>query len=190
MRSSGEASPKRLAVVIPFYLTNEEHSEKLNLCLDALSKVEGFNALWLEIIDCRFEHVSYTHALNSGISKAIKNVCDFIWLLDPTQIPNPNYFAKILKRFDSDSSIGIVAGMQISNENKTKSVWSGSRSSFPKQQFKAGDINSQKLNKPSFENWAPFKSAIIKTSAALDVGLLDESLQNQFSDADYCFRLS
>ena len=189
-RSTSKASPKRLAVVIPFYFEDEKQEEVFNTCLDALNKVEGFNALWLEIIDCRFEHVSYTHALNSGISKAIKNECDFIWLLDPTQIPNPNYFSKALKRFNSDNSIAIVAGMQISHKNKTKSVWSGSRSSFPKQQYKVGNTNSPKLNKPTFENWAPLQSAIIRTSAALDVGLLDESLQHQFNDADYCFRLS
>ena len=190
LRSVCKASPKRLAVVIPFYFENKEQEESFNLCLDALNKVKGFNALWLEIIDCRFEHVSYTHALNSGISKAIKNDCDFIWLLDPTQIPDPNYVSKVLKRFASDNSIAIVAGMQINHENKTKSVWSGSRSSFPKQQYKVGSADKPKLNKPTFEKWTQLQSAIIRTNAALDVGLLDESLQHQFSDADYCFRMT
>jgi len=182
-------TPKRLAVVIPFCYGSKKYDKYLSNCLDALANVDGFDPLWLEIVDSRFEHKSLTVTYNSGISKAIKNNCDFIWILDPEQIPNPNYFSKALKRFESDASIAIVAGMQIDNDNQNRIVWSGSLLSFPKQQFKAGAITNAKLNKPSFEDWAPFQSAIIRTKAAIDIGLLDEALQQQFSDVDYCFRL-
>ena len=188
-RAENTVSPKRLAVVIPFCYDGEEYEKYLNNCLDALGEVDGFNALWLEIIDSRFEHKSLTDAYNSGISKAIKNDCDYIWILDPKQIPNPNYFSKALKRFKSDDRIAIVAGMQIDNDNQNRILWSGSLQSFPKQQFKSGVTSNEKLNKPSLQDWVPFQSAIIRTEAAIDIGLLDEALQQQFSDADYCFRL-
>ena len=189
IRTTSKVSPKRLGIIILFSSDEKEFEKKLNHCLDKIAVVEGFNPLWLEIIDARFEHVSLTHAFNSGIGKAIKNDCDYIWILDPLQIPNPNYFSKALKRFESNSSIGIVAGMQIDNENTNRSIWSGSRLSFPKRQFKAGNIKNTKLSKPSLEDWVPFQSVIIRAEAAIDIGLLDEALQQQFSDADYCFRL-
>ena len=190
LRAKSKTISKRLAVVIPFCQDGEDYEKYLCDCLDALIKVDGFNALWLEVIDSRFEHVSLTHAYNTGINKAIKNDCEFIWILDPKQIPNPNYFSKALKRFESDPNIAIVTGMQIDNDNQNRIVWSGSLLSFPKQQFKAGFITNAKLNKPSFEQWVPFESAIIRTKAAIDVGPLDETLQQQFSDIDYCFRLT
>lgn len=188
-RSTDKIIPKRIAVIIPFHLSNENYSQNFHACIDALCEVNGFDALWLEIIDCRFEHVSNTYALNSGINKAIKNNCDYIWLLDANQQPMPNYLTKVLKRFDSDPDIAIVAGMQIDSEDKNRAVWCGSNSSFPKQQYKVGRVDNDKLNTPAFEHWVPLQSAIIKTSAAIDVGSLDESMQNQFSDADYCFRV-
>jgi len=188
--TKSNTNPKRLAVVIPFGYDGEDYEKYLSRCLDALVKVEGFDPLWLEIIDSRFEHVSLTHAYNSGISKAIKNDCEFIWVLDPKQLPNPNYFVKALKRFESDDRIGIVAGMQIDHDDKDRIIWGGSRLSFPKQQFKTGSLSNDKLNKPALENWVPFQSAIIRTKAAIDVDFIDETLQQQYCDADYCFRLT
>ena len=190
LRTKSKSKSKRLAVVIPFCHEAEDYEKYLSNCLDALVNVDGFDALWLEIIDSRFKHVSLTHAYNVGINKAIKNECEFIWILDPRQIPNPNYFSKALKRFQSNPSIAIVAGMQMDNDNQDRIIWGGSLLSFPKQQFKAGVITNTKLNKPSLEHWAPFQSAIIRTKAAIDIGPLDEALQQQFSDVDYCFRLA
>ncbi len=189
IRSYIQNAPKRLAVIIRFRRDSDEYFELLNHCLDTLTKVDGFDALWLDIIDCRDEHMFNSRALNTGISKAIKYDCDYVWLLDPEQLPKPDYFNHALKRFESESSIAVVAGMQISKNNKTRVTWAGSRSSFPKRKYTSGSITKSKVNTPTPEYWVPFPSAIIKTSAIIEIGLLDESMRNQFTDADYCFRL-
>ncbi len=188
-RSHIQNAPKRLAVIIPYHNDTNESLELLNLCLNELTKVEGFDALWLDIIDCRNEYMFNTRGLNTGISKAIKHDCDFVWILEPRHLPKPDYFSQALKRFESDSSIAIVAGMQISKNNQTRVTWAGSRSAFPKRQYKSGKITNSKINTPTSEHWVPFQSAIIRTSAIIELGLLDESMRNQFSDTDYCFRL-
>ncbi len=180
---------KRVAIVIPYQTNSEEYNQLLSLCLDELIKVTGFDALWLDIIDYSATYQYLSRSINSGISKAIENDCDYIWLLNPQQIPQPDYINHAIKRFDSDSSIAIVAGMQINQENKTRVIWAGSRSAFPKAQYKSGGISNTKINTPTSENWVPFQSVILRTSAVAQLGLLDESMRSRFSDVDYCFRL-
>lgn len=188
-RSFIKRAPKRIAVVLPFCHDSNEYNERLKLCLNGLVKVEGFDALWLDIIDCRDKHMYKTHALNTGMSKSLENKCDYVWLLDPEQLPKPDYLIHALKRFESDSAIAIVTGMQINNKNKTRVSWAGSLSSFPKRQHKSGNFSNPKVHIPTSEHWVPFQSAIIRTSTIVQLGLLDESLGNKLSDADYCFRL-
>ena len=187
--SSMNRAPKRIAVVIPYQTDSIEYDQLLSLCLDELNKVIGFDALWLDIIDYSDSYRYESRSINNGISKAIENDCDYIWLLNPQQIPQPDYITHALKRFDSDSSIAIVAGMQINQENKTRVIWAGSRSAFPKAQYKSGSISNTKINTPTSENWVPFQSVIMRTSAVAQLGLLDESMRSRFSDVDYCFRL-
>ncbi len=174
----------RIGVIIPHYGTQE----KLNACLDALLKVEGFDPHWLYIIDNNSHNRYFTIGVNHGLQQALYDSCDFFWVLNNDTQPDTQYITASLERFSLNAQAGIVGGKNLVTKRPDRIFWGGSHNAFPTGVHKAGYVSRNNLNEATQESWATFSSVIIRKETMEDCGLLDSNMRMIFSDSDYCFQ--
>ena len=175
----------KVGVVIPHF----GDSDKLSRCMDALVKVNGFDPAYLYVIDNNENNRYFTVAVNLGIEKALRDNCDYIWVLNNDTEPDANYINANLERFKANEHIGLIGGKNLKTSKPDRIYWGGSLNAFPTGQHKAGYVSRGDLNIATKESWATFSSVIIKADAIRSVGMLDETMRMVFSDSDYCFSL-
>lgn len=174
----------KVAVVIPHF----GKQEKLNLCLDALIKVKGFNPRWLYLVDNNKQNRYFTIGVNHGMKQALKDGCDFYWVLNNDTQPYPEYIEATLNRFYANDKVGVVGGKNLVTSKPDRIFWGGSHRAFPNGVHKCGYVSKKTLRRPTQESWATFSSVIIRKETVQDCGLLDETMRMIFSDSDYCFQ--
>jgi len=176
-------TPAKVGVVIPQFGTQE----KLNTCLDALIKVEGFDPQYLYIIDNNTENRYFTAAVNAGITDALNDGCDYVWVLNNDTQPDKHYIQACLDRFACNDKIGVIGGKNLVTDRPDRIFWGGSHRAFPNGVHKAGYVSKNSLNTATQESWATFSSVIIRRETLADTALLDQNMKMIFSDSDYCF---
>jgi len=161
-RISNALEQQKIAVIIPHFGSQN----KLNLCLDALINVHGFDPRWLYIIDNNTDNRYFTRGVNAGLELAMQDDCDFYWVLNNDTQPH----TEVTDRPD-------------------RIFWGGSYDAFPTGTHKAGYVSKKSLNSATQESWATFSSVIIRGTTLKECGLLDASMRMIFSDSDYCFHI-
>jgi len=177
------SAPALVGVVIPQF----GDQSKLTRCLDSLVKVHGFDPAYLYVIDNNKNNRYFTVAVNQGIELALRDGCEYVWVLNNDTEVDSNYINASLKRFKQNKKIGIVGGKNLKTEKPDRIFWGGSYNAFPTGQHKAGYVSKGDLNKATRESWATFSSVIIRAQTYLDTGGLDNSMRMIFSDSDFCF---
>ena len=175
----------KVAVVIPHFGSQK----KLNLCLDSLIKVKKFDAQWLYIVDNNAENRYFTVGVNAGIEQALKDKCDYFWVLNNDTQADINYLSASLTRFALNPKAGIVGGKNLVTNRPDRIFWGGSYQAFPTGTHKAGYVSHGSLDKATQESWATFSSVIIRGDTLTTCGLLDSHMKMIFSDSDYCFQI-
>ena len=171
-----EASP-RVAVIVPF---TGEH-QRFTRCLDALNKVAGFDPLHLYSINLQGSasgHYHYTNAFNEGIVHALKNGCDYIWLLHEAADVSEHYLQTTLQHFSNNADLGIVGG----SDPGVSQLYAGLN--FLPDYLTVKKQSRQLLRQP----WITFSSAVIRAEVFDDLKTLDASMERLFCDADFCIR--
>jgi len=181
--NNSHLTPAKVGVVIPHFGTQE----KLNTCLDALIKVDGFDPLYLYVVDNNKGNRYFTAAVNTGISQALNDGCDYVWVLNNDTQPDKNYITACLDRFSQNDKVGIIGGKNLMTEKPDYIFWGGSHQVFPTGVHKTGYISKNSLNTATQESWATFSSVIIRRDTLADTSLLDQNMGMIFSDSDYCF---
>jgi GT2 family glycosyltransferase len=176
-------SPPKVGVIIPHYGTQE----KLNKCLDALVKVDGFDPQWLYTVDNNTNNRLFTVGVNHGLEQALKDGCDYLWILNNDTQPEKDYIKASIRRFQANEKVGIVGGKNLVTEKPDRIFWGGSHQAFPTGVHKAGYVSRNSLAEATQESWATFSSVIIRRETMEECGLLDGSMKMIFSDSDYCF---
>ena len=184
-RVSNALEQQKIAVIIPHFGSQN----KLNLCLDALINVHGFDPRWLYIIDNNTDNRYFTRGVNAGLELAMQDDCDFYWVLNNDTQPHTEYISASLQRFKENSKAGLVGGKNLVTDRPDRIFWGGSYDAFPTGTHKAGYVSKKSLNSASQESWATFSSVIIRGTTLKECGLLDASMRMIFSDSDYCFHI-
>lgn len=178
-----DLTPAKVGVVIPHFGTQE----KLNTCLDALIKVDGFDPQYLYIVDNNSHNRYFTVGVNVGIQQALDDDCDFVWVLNNDTQPDPKYIQANLARFAKNEKVGIVGGKNLVTDRPDRIFWGGSYRAFPNGVHKGGYVSQNTLRRATPESWATFSSVIIRRETLDQCGLLDGSMRMIFSDSDYSF---
>jgi len=149
------------------------------------------------IIKTKFPYVSLieqetnlggTGGFNSGIKFALdKNIYDYIWLLDNDVEIHENALNELLQVIDSDNQIGIAGSRIIDIENKDYTVALGGvvkRNTIGVIPY----YRNKKLVDKSFileTDYTAICSALVRTSAIKDIGLMDERMFLFWDDIDW-----
>ena len=184
-RTSNALEQQKIAVIIPHFGSQK----KLNRCLDALIKVQGFDPRWLYIVDNNVNNRYFTIGVNVGLELAIQDNCDFFWILNNDTQPHSDYISASLKRFNANPKAGLVGGKNLVTDRPDRIFWGGSHNAFPTGTHKAGYVSKNNLNIATQESWATFSSVIIRGATLKECGLLDANMRMIFSDSDYCFHI-
>lgn len=140
---------------------------------------------WLRVVDFGKSH--HMVLLDAGSNPGFPAACnlgfaslspspDFLWLLNPDTLPDPEALDRLLSRISSDHSLAAVAS-QLDNEPSAGYVSLFRGLAYPTLSAQAN---------PHFVSAA---SLLLRTSALQQVGLLDESLFLYWEDVELCLRL-
>ena len=182
---SNAVKQQKVAVIIPHFGSQQ----KLNLCLNALIKVQGFDPRWLYIVDNNANNRYFTKGVNAGLKLALQDNCDFFWILNNDTQPHAGYISASLQRFMQNPKAGLVGGKNLVTDRPDRIFWGGSHDAFPTGTHKAGYVSKNSLNTATQESWATFSSVIIRDTTLKECGLLDANMRMIFSDSDYCFQI-
>jgi len=132
------------------------------------------------------ENQGFAGGCNRGISHALSNSADFIWLLNNDTIVDPDALRRLVDKTQQDRRIAAVGSAIYSMEDPHRlEAWGGGRVNFWLG-------HSRHFLAPVPDEAIDFitgASMLISREALERVGLLDEQFFMYWEDADFCFRL-
>jgi len=132
------------------------------------------------------ENQGFAGGCNRGISHALSNSADFVWLLNNDTIVDPDALRRLVDKAQQDRRIAAVGSAIYSMEDPHRlEAWGGGRVNFWLG-------HSRHFLAPVPDEAIDFitgASMLISREALERVGLLDEQFFMYWEDADLCFRL-
>lgn len=184
----------KVGVVIPCLSDNIHRAEHLRekiLSDNKDSRLDVNITIDQSVKECEFGEKGFTINANDGIRHYFlsNSMPEYIWIINDDATPSENYLSECLKAFETSDDIAIVSGIIVDSKDKDTILWAGSGACYPNGIHRVGYLTSLgNLNKPSLQKWITFCSVVIKSSALINVGLLDESMRFVYSDSDWCYR--
>lgn len=121
---------------------------------------------------------------NPGITCAIKNGAEFIWLLNNDTVVMPDTLTLLVRKMQESYQIG-AAGTEIWDfDNKRIMVWGGGKVNM--RRFYTIHLKSADAAPPDYLTAA---SILLRAAALKQTGLFDEKFFMYWEDVDLCLRL-
>lgn len=173
-------SNKRIGVIL---LINDKEIDILE-SLSHLTEFDEFDPLWFYTVDGHKK----TQEINNIIELALKDGCEYVWLLDNQVKPSVDFISEALSTFVQNKNTGIVSGGILKSNNSKKVERAAGGTFFPTKTHKSGVVVDKKSSKPSLELWVDFDSTIIKTKMLRSIGILDTQFYTEYKGVDLCLR--
>lgn len=143
----------------------------------------------IEIIENR-ENLGFAEGNNVGIRKAMKNLTDYILLLNNDTIVNPDFLTKMVEVAESDTKFGII-GPKICYYHDPSKVWSvgGDVNLFTGSIKNRGDQKPQEdFQGTKIVDYVSGCALLIKRKVIEEIGLLDKDYFLYFEETDWNIR--
>lgn len=172
-----------LAVVIPHF----KNKKQLDKCLKHLdeSTVKPLRT----IVEDDTEGLGFTVNSNHGIRKVLadnKNV-QYILLLNQDCYLEKNSLEEAIKFMSTHIKVAIAGFKQLSAKDQDQITWAGSYEAYPAGKHKGGRVSRGDCSQSQPTPWVTGACMIIRTSAIIDFGIMDENMKMVYSDSDWCF---
>lgn len=171
-----------IPVIIPVYLGGE----RLKRCTDAVAaQTEVKTELFLRNND--LDNVLYTRAVNEGLRLYLHNPdVEYYLILTQDCYLRPGCLFLLKRHMEANPRAAICAPAQLNEKGDT--TWAGSLDCWPygvHVQNKLSDF----AGRASQTYWANGACFLLRKSAAIEAGLLDENMRFICSDSDYSLTL-
>lgn len=156
-------------------------------CLKSLQK-NNYKNKEIMVVDGSVNS-GYAKGNNAGITKLLRQKCEYILLINDDTVSNPNLISKLVDSFRIDPSIGIV-GPTIAYFNKPQIIWY-SGGSFNQIFCFTTHPNMNKNVVYARTGYTDFTTGccmMVRKSVFKDIGLLDRRFGYYFEDAFFCKR--
>lgn len=136
------------------------------------------------------KNLGFAGGVNLGIKYALSENFEFVLLLNPDTMVEPDFLDKILDTTNKSDDIGIV-GCKILFSDRERIFYAGGKISYF---FNIGhNLNYGKKNRDSIKGEvdATFVTGcmmLIRTDLIRDIGFFDEDYFMYIEDVDFCFR--
>ncbi len=202
--AAGSPDPfmKKTLVVIPHYGSDSLLAElfaSIGVAFSSVrpgSEVTSFESadpdVLLLVVNNNELNRGFTAACNLGLAH-LDGSHGFVWFLNnDTVFDSPVQFSQSLHRMQQlseERGWGLV-GQQVRNYSfRDQIVFGGARACFPAGQHKSGSCRRGDWQFPEPQTWLSFCSVLLKAEVVDQIGTLDESFINYYSDSDYSLRV-
>jgi GT2 family glycosyltransferase len=136
------------------------------------------------------ENLGGTGGFNSGIRFALSAVpCKYVWLLDNDAIVEPGALVALVDAMESDPSVGLAGSRVLNAENSEYIVETGATFDWSNGTVRPLERNTLRSSSESSEiidvDYVAVCSALVRVSALIDVGLMDERYFLFWDDMDW-----
>lgn len=184
-------------IVIPHYGPDSDLQECLKsipteYALDTVinRKDYGNNVVSrLQIIDNNKENRGFTKAVNLGIANVLDCGSEYVAIVNNDVIALENPFQPMLEFMEQNPKCGIIGPKIVHHTNHDQIVHAGGEQVYPNGIHRTGSVSLGQWNKACRVKWLSFVVVVIRKSAIVRTGLLDEHFFLVCSDSDYCYRL-
>ncbi len=121
---------------------------------------------------------------NPGITRAIENGAEFIWLLNNDTVVMPDTLTLLVKKMQESDQTGAVGTEIWDFDNKKIMVWGGGKVNM--RRFYTIHLKSADAAPPDYLTAA---SILLRAAALKQTGLFDEKFFMYWEDVDLCLRL-
>jgi len=175
-------------VIIPHYGPDGD----LEACIKSFEGDPMVNEIF--VIDNNKENKGFTAAVNEGIKMSIRadgiyGEVPFVAVVNNDTTVIEGGFTPLVERMSKTPECGLVCPCTVHSENHDQIVHAGGEQMFPNGVHRSGLRSLQQWNEPCKVKWASFVVVLIRKTAMMDIGLLDEKMFLICSDSDYCVRL-
>lgn len=137
---------------------------------------------------CNKENLGGTGGFNSGIKGALSlGTYDYIWLLDNDVIVSPNALLPLVNAMGNDPIVGLAGSKIINSEDPDKVVETGAMLLWSRGEVHALNRNRKdsRKNKIHEVDYVAVCSALVRVSALVDFGLMDDRYFLLWDDMDW-----
>jgi GT2 family glycosyltransferase len=190
---------KQFLVVIPHYGSDEYLKELLptlgvtdlsDTIFEQKNSVIPFKYGEIFIWNNNLINVGFTRACNQGIRYAMNYGFDVVWFLnnDTKVVDLAKAVEDMEKEFSDHGATGVVGHKILSMDDPDFIHHGGTGACIPSGVHKVGRVSMGNLDERTQERWVTGASFAIVAGVALEIGVLDERMENYGSDSDYCYR--
>jgi len=132
------------------------------------------------------KNLGFAGGCNVGIRYALGKNVEYVWLLNNDAAAHPEALEAMVETAESDPRIAAVgSAIYSATDPKTLLVWGGGHINFilGRSRHFVTPVRDDKIQ------FLTGASLLLRASALLSVGLLDDNFFMYWEDADYCFRL-
>lgn len=130
---------------------------------------------------------------NIGIHHAVAHGAEFVWLLNNDAVADPEALTMLVEAMKADSA-SAVAGSKIYYHEEPQRIWFAGgiweRGRLRLRQRGAGRLDRGELDRQCQVGSVSGCSMLVRTSAIVEIGLLDEGYFLYWEDTDWCARAS
>lgn len=129
----------------------------------------------------------YAKGNNEGISRLLRQKCEYILLINDDTVSNPNLISKLVRSFNTDPSIGIV-GPTITYFNQPNFVWYAG-GNFNRIFCFTTHPNMNRDVKCAHTGYTDFVTGccmMVRKEVFEEIGLLDTRFEYYFEDSFFC----
>lgn len=171
-------------VIVPHYGPDEDLEKCLRSFEDDSCVAE------IVVLDNNKNNIGFTRAVNNGIRQCYhKQDVPYVAVVNNDTTMLEGGFTPLAERMSKTSRCGLVTPCTVHSENHDRIVHAGGEQMFPNGIHRSGLRSLQQWNEPCKLKWSSFVVVLIRKSAILEVGLLDERMFLICSDSDFCVRL-
>lgn len=170
-------------VIVPFF----KAPEKLKKCAEALDASTYKN--WVKVVvDDSDTGNGFTETVNTGIRSSFRDTStDFYLVLNQDAYVEPDTIEKMVGFMEANPCCAMQSVKQLSDKDPDLIVHGGVGPCFPNGIHKVGRVSKGELNKATQVPWAQGACFMVRASAIVEFGLMDESMKMIFSDSDWSY---
>ena len=171
-----------LTVIIPFY----KNETQLGKCV---SSIEPKKDIEIKVLDDSNLGAGFTRSVNEGLRLWLnaKDRSPYALILNQDCYLKPSAIDRMIEFMNAHSRCALAGIKQLSSENEDFIIHGGTYECFPVGKHESGFVSHGDCNVSKQVPWVNGACMIVRLSAVLEIGMMDENMKMFGSDSDWSY---
>lgn len=175
--------------IIRFIIPAYKNPEQLRKCKEAIANLNLPDGILTDItvINNTDNNVGFTKAVNIGMREAVVNEDYLAIVLNQDCYLDPESIKQIVVFMDANPKCAIAGIKQLHSEDPDRIIHGGCTEAYPTGRHIGGLVSRGDCAFHKQMPWVNGACMVVRVSAVVDFGLMDESMFLFGSDSDWCY---